>query len=719
MTQPFTAASHHDILLLLTQVAVLLFTARLFGEIAQRFKQPTVVGEILAGIILGPSLLSGFVPWIESWLIPHTSVQGYLLEVISLLGAMFLLLITGLETDLTLIRRHARTAIGVSLGGIIFTFSSGFILGQFLPDDLLAAPDRRLVFALFVATAMSISAIPVIAKVLMDLDLIRRDIGQTIIAAGMSDDTIGWILLSIVAGLATGEAVTVGSLFQSIGSVLAFMVVSFTAGRWLVKRLLDFVQNEISSRDRILSLVVILMFVWGAITQFLNLEAVLGAFVIGILFGTMPNLPEEVVAKLESIALGIFAPIFFAVAGLKVNVLNLLEPRLLLVALLVIFVATTGKVIGTYAGARVVGRRNHWTSLSFGAGLNARGAMEIIIATIGLSLGILTQDMFSIIVLMAMTTSLMAPAALRWVLKRVEPEAQELERLKHEAILKDSLIPNVHRVLLPVRLRENTQGDSIQTVEARLMDRLGQNNDLALTLLSITSQNNREQITKYLNSLEKFFQQIEVTKKIVESNNPSQAILDEVKKDYDLLVMGATQDVKPGGTLFTPLVDSVVRMSPTPSIVVHGSRVIEDWSPRRILVPTNGTWAARRAAELAFGLANKPGEEVIILHIIEQNQGEYHLDLGGKLLERQYVIAHQIVEDLRTLGESMGANTLSEVRTGASLENVILDAAKNLEIDLVILGTDLRAGSDHLYLGPKVERVLSMAPCPVIVLNTV
>src|SRR5690554_1763340 len=238
MTEVFTAASHHDVLALIIQIAVLLLAARGLGEVAQRLNQPSVVGEILAGILLGPSLLSSFVPGFGELIIPQTEVQGYLLEVVSLLGVMFLLLITGLETDLALIRRQAKAAAGSSIGGILVTFTSGFVLGSFLPESLLADPERRIVFALFIATAMSISAIPVIAKVLMDLNLMRRDVGQTIIASGMSDDTTGWILLSIVAGLASTGVVTAGAVFQAAGRVLVFLVISFTLGRWLVKRLL-------------------------------------------------------------------------------------------------------------------------------------------------------------------------------------------------------------------------------------------------------------------------------------------------------------------------------------------------------------------------------------------------------------------------------------------------------------------------------------------------
>jgi Kef-type K+ transport system membrane component KefB/nucleotide-binding universal stress UspA family protein len=729
--ESFTAAPHHDVLVLIIQVAALLFTARALGEIAQRLGQPAVIGEILAGIVLGPSLLSGFSLFINEWIVPQTEVQGYLLEIISLMGAMFLLLITGLETDLALIRRHARTAIGVSYGGIIVTFSSGFLLGQLLPDFLLADPNQRLVFALFVATALSISAIPVIAKVLMDLDLMRRDIGQIIIAAGMSDDTNGWILLSIVAGLASGQAITAGSVLQIVGSVLAFMILSFTLGRWLVKKTLDFVQDEVISRDRLLTIVLVLTFVWGAITQALNLEAVLGAFVMGILFGQMPRLPDSVHQTLESIALGIFAPIFFAVAGLKVNVMNLLEPKLIAIALLVIFIATAGKVAGTYMGARLIGRRDHWTALSFGAGLNARGAMEIIIATIGLSKGILSQDMFSIIVLMAIATSLLAPPALRWTLKHVKPEEQELQRLRREELAKGSLVANIHRVLLPVRLREEINSSmelaeasiieksrTIQLIEARILQKMGDKTNLSVTLLNVAEPGGRAKAMNFLDKLSRLYSQKELIKKVVESNNPTDVILDEAKKDYDLLVLGASYRERNLDILFTPLVDHLVRLSPCTTMVVHGQRLQEGWSPKRILVPTDGTVAAKHSGEIAFSIASSGEEEVIILNVVVEDENSWRYETRIDGFERRLGIAHQIVEELRKLGELNNVITLTDVRVGRDLETVILDVVTKERIDLIILGTAIRPGSDRLFLGPKVERILNNAPCPVIVVNS-
>lgn len=714
MLGPFTAASHHDVLVLLIQVAVLLFTARAFGEIAGRLGQPSVVGEILAGIVLGPSLLSGLFPAIGAWIVPAPGVPGYLLEVVSLLGALFLLLITGLETDLALIRRHARTAFGVSLGGIVVTFSSGFLLGQLLPDFLLGSHNDRLVFALFVATAMSISAIPVIAKVLMDLNLMRRDIGQTIIAAGMSDDTIGWVLLSIVAGLAAEGAVTAGSVFSAVGSVAAFMILSFTVGRWVAKRALDFVQDEVRSDDRLVTLVVVLTLAWGALTQALNLEAVLGAFIMGILLGQLPRLPEAVHQKLITVSLAIFTPIFFATAGLKVNIVALLDPRILAITAGVIAIATGGKVVGTYIGARVIGRRDHWTALAFGAGLNARGAMEIIIATIGLQLGILGTEMFSIIVIMAMATSLMAPPALRWALARVTPEQQELDRLRKEELTAESTVAKIHRVLVPVRRRPPNA--PIQAMEAHVIERFSRGRPMAVTLLNITEPEGKDESNAFLDRLAPHFSGAETTRKIVESRDPAREILAESRKDYDLLILGATEQRREERVLFHPMVDELIRMSACPTLVVKGSSGDTLWPPRRILVPTNGSLGARRAGEFALTLARE-SEEVVILNVVQSERGPYRRGTRPRFEKELIDTGWGFVRQLTELGDAEGVRTVGEVRQGPNAEDVILDLARDEGIDLIVLGTDVRPGSERLFLGPRVERVLGGAPCPVLILN--
>jgi Kef-type K+ transport system membrane component KefB/nucleotide-binding universal stress UspA family protein len=717
----FTAASHNNVLALLTQFTTLLLAARLMGELLQRFGQPSVIGEILAGVILGPSFLGKLFPAIQGIIIPENPVQGYLLEAISLIGAIFLLLITGLETDVRLIRRHARTALGVSLGGLTLTFISGFILGQYLPDYLLTESTERLIFSLFIATSMSISAIPVISKILIDMKIIRRDISQTIIASGMTDDTIGWVLLSIIAGLASGKTITLTSVALSAGNVLLFIIVSFTFGHWLVKKSLDFVQDKIRSTDKFLTLVVVLTFTWGAISHFLHLEPILGAFVMGILFGQMPRFPHEVREKLQSISLGIFSPIFFAVAGLKVNLLYLIEPDIFGIAIIVIVIATLGKVIGTYAGARLIGGCDHWSALSFGAALNARGAMEIIVATIGLSLGILTREMFSVIVLMAVTTSIMAPAALRWVLRHVKPSDDEIKRLKQEEMTQNSPIGRIHRVLMPVRDANELEKDaSIQSVKLSLLKYLSLSQQLSITFLQVIPPNaqfndSADQLPEKVISR---FEKQELIKRIIRNKNVSRPIISEAKKEYELLVLGAAQPNKDSDTVFSTIIDNLIRFSPCTTMIVHANEIKPNWALRKILVPTNGSLASKHAAELAFLLAAGSEAQVIILNILVREGSSSH-QTHEAVFERQLAMSHKMVESIKELADGQNIPCSVEVRIAPSADTEILHLAQHENIDLIVLGTEVRVASDKLFLGPRLERILKGAPCPVAVLNTI
>jgi len=712
-----SASLHNDILILLFQLFLLLLFARVFGELFQRMGQPSVVGEILAGVVLSPSLL-GAIPFFSDLMIVQSTNGTNLLEAFSLIGAMLLLLITGLETDLALIKHHSRSAFGTALGGLILPLIFGFTFCFLIPDSLLVDPEQRIVFSLFLATAISVSAIPVIAKVLIDLNLIRRDLGQITIAAGMIDDTAAWILLSIVLGLIEIGVVTVQNVLFSVGKVVLFLSVSFIAGKWIAVKVISFAQNSIQSQYKFLTILLLFSLGLGAVAQSLKLEAVLGAFIAGIIFSRIPSIPDESIDRLESITFGIFAPIFFATAGLKVNLAPLLNPELLLIGMGLIIIATVSKVAGAYIGARWIGKSDHWTALSFGAGLNARGAIQIIIATIGLSFGVISQEIFSLIIIMAIVTSIMAPFMLRWTLSHVKLEAAEIKRLKMEEQLKDNLLNKVHRVLLPVRVREISKAAPAKLIEARILEQLGRKTDLNVTLFTISSENEKSESAQYLNVLGKFFTKVPVNKKVLVSNKPLESILDEVKKDYDLLIVGATERNKNSDMLFNPIVDNLVRLSPCASIVVQSSNISEDWSPSRILVPTNGSKASKRAAEVAFGIVYHQHDQVYILNVVEGKQGYSSLDIEGSLKERRLTFAHQTVEELKKLGESLNVNTLTEIEIGEEPDSVILKMASENDFDLIILGTDVRPGSDKLYLGPRVERILNNASCPVIIVNS-
>jgi nucleotide-binding universal stress UspA family protein len=455
------------------------------------------------------------------------------------------------------------------------------------------------------------------------------------------------------------------------------------------------------------------MFLWGAIAQSLNFEAVLGAFIVGIVLNQIRLFPADARRTLESVALGIFAPIFFAVAGLKVNLRDLIvSPALLGSAALIILVTTAAKTVGAYAGARLIGRKDHWTALAFSAGLSTRGAMDIIIATIGLRLEVLSQDMFSIIVLMAMTNSIAAPAALRWVLRRVEPTPEELERLRQEELAAGSFLSSIHRILLPIRFRESISDQYV--AEAKILERLSQRREIALTLLTAIKPGDRDEGLEFLARVRELFPQKHLTVRVAEGTSPSELILTEAEKGYDLVILGATQDSNTR-VLFNPMVDYLLRVSPSPTMVIKSYPMPPNWQLRRLLVPTNGAMAARRAAEIAFALAKDPTDEVTILNVTAQEPSPFDADGSG--FRRQMNSAHGIVDELRSLGEAQKVRVASEVRVGSSPEAAILELAREQKIDLILLGTDLRPGSSRLFLGPRVERILNNAPCPVLVVN--
>lgn len=424
---PITA---HQTLLFLVNLSVLLGTAVLLGRLAVRIGMPAIVGELSAGVLVGPSVLGHLLPGSVAWLVPHDPAQLHLIDAVGQLGVLLLVAVTGMHIDLGLIRRHRTTTALVSAGGLVLPLALGVALGLVLPASLLAPGGDRTVFALFLGVALCLSAIPVIAKVLLDMRLLHRDIGQFIIGSAAVVDIAGWLLLSVVTALAT-TGVRAGGLLTSVAAVALTVLVTVVVGRPLVHGALRYAGRSTEPGYSV-AVAVAMVLVAAAGTQALRLEAILGAFLCGILIGSAPDLDRGRLAPLRLIVTAVLAPIFFATAGLRMDLTTLRDPVVLGAAAAVLVVATVGKFAGTYAGARA-GRLGHWPALALGAGLNARGAVEIVVAMVGLSVGVLTTQTYTVIVLMAIATSLMAAPCLRFAVRRLP--VTETERVRERALV--------------------------------------------------------------------------------------------------------------------------------------------------------------------------------------------------------------------------------------------------------------------------------------------
>ncbi|MFI6457522.1 cation:proton antiporter [Streptosporangium amethystogenes] len=430
LAAPVAPIAAHQLLVFLLQVGLLLLLALTFGRLAGRLGMPAVVGELFVGVVLGPSFLAHVAPGLSTWLFPQDSAQFHLLDAVGQIGVLLLVGITGIHMDMGMVRRRGATAAGVSIGGLLVPLAFGIGAGFLLPATLIPTGTEPLVFALFLGVAMCVSAIPVIAKTLMDMGLLHRNIGQLTLTAGMIDDAFGWFMLSIVSAMAT-TGLRAGSVLVSLACLLAVVVFALTLGRPLVRHSFRLTSRDEDSGASVATAAVLILLA-SAATHAMGLEAVFGAFVCGMLIGTAGGVEPARLAPLRTVVLSGFAPIFFATAGLRMDLTSLADPMVLLAGLGILIVAIVGKFAGAYAGARA-SRLNRWEALALGAGLNARGVIEVVVAMVGLRLGILSVEVYTIVVLVAIVTSLMAPPILRWAMARVEQTTEE-ELRKNEQL---------------------------------------------------------------------------------------------------------------------------------------------------------------------------------------------------------------------------------------------------------------------------------------------
>lgn len=416
---------------LLLALGLLLFSARILGEVAKRFNQPSVLGEIAAGILLGPTVLGALAPELSLFLFPPQGGGAVALQGLTTVAIVLFLLVAGIEVDLSTVWKQGKTAVFVALLGMLLPFSVGFALAWSFPSLLGYQPGtHHLGFALFMATALSITALPIIAKILMDLNLYRSDLGVTIVAAAVLNDLLGWLIFAVVLGIVGGHGADL-SIGHTLWLTLVFTVAMLTVVPWLIHRTLPWIQAYTSWPAGVLGFALSLCLFAAAFTEWLGVHAIFGSFLAGVAVGHSTHLRERTRMTIDQFVSFIFAPLFFASIGLKVNFASHFDLGLTATVLAVAF---SGKVIGSALGGRVGGLpwREAWGA---GFGMSAQGTMGIILGVLALQIGLINQQIFVSLVIMALITSLVSGPMLQKIL-RLRKAHRFYEHLLPQAFLR-------------------------------------------------------------------------------------------------------------------------------------------------------------------------------------------------------------------------------------------------------------------------------------------
>lgn len=397
--------------ILLLQMLSIIIVSRLFGYLLQRINQPSVIGEIIAGIVLGPSLMGWVFPQASHFLFSPESVKS--LQFISQIGLVFFMFTIGMELDFKLLKGRATDAVVVSHASIIVPFFLGMLLSYFIYSDFAPAGVKFLPFSLFMGIAMSITAFPVLARIIKERNLSGTPLGTLAITCAAADDVTAWCVLALVVAIA--QAGTISSAVITISLSFLFVLFMFFAVRPFLLRI-----RETKTERHSIVIAFLVLLISAYCTEIIGIHALFGAFIAGIIMPDLGGLKYQLNEKIEDVSLIVLMPVFFACTGLNTQIGLLNTSYMWVVFGFILLVAVIGKFVGSAAAAKWMGQSTK-DSLSVGALMNTRGLMQLIVLNIGYSLGILTPEVFAMMILMALVTTLMTSPFLdfvNWMEKR-------------------------------------------------------------------------------------------------------------------------------------------------------------------------------------------------------------------------------------------------------------------------------------------------------------
>ncbi len=430
-TESFKHHFTEPLAVLLLQIIVIIFFARMFGFLFKKIGQPAVIGEIVAGIILGPSVFGLYFPEITNFLFPAASLGT--LSFISQIGLILFMFIIGMELDLKAIGKQAYGAVIISHASIIIPYTLGMGLAYFIYNEYAPAGISFLSFALFMGIAMSITAFPVLARILQEKGMTKSKLGAMALTCAAADDITAWcILAAVIALVKSGSSI---SAIYTIGLALLYVLVMLKLVRPALKRLEHVYANKEHKRTAVIAFLFLMLIVSSYLTSIIGIHALFGAFIAGVIMPPGIEFRKIVTDKIEDLSIILLLPLFFVITGLRTQISLLNEGHLWVTFGWVLLVAVAGKFGGSALAAKMVGQS--WKdSLSIGVLMNTRGLMQLIVLNIGYDLGILTPQIFAMMVLMALVTTFMTGPALdliNWLMpEKVVKEKENIEEASLE-----------------------------------------------------------------------------------------------------------------------------------------------------------------------------------------------------------------------------------------------------------------------------------------------
>jgi Kef-type K+ transport system membrane component KefB len=414
--------------ILLLQIIVILFCCRFLGWLFLKMKQPTVIGEILAGIILGPSILGYWFPGFSSFLFPVESLDN--IGLLSQFGLILFMFAIGMELNITEVRSKLKETILISHTSIIVPFFFGMLTAYFIYDNYAEKETPFLSFALFIGIAMSITAFPVLARIIQEKGLTRTHLGTISLASAANGDIIAWCLLAVIVAIAQA-----GSMLSAIYNILfsaLYLVIMFLVIRPFLRMVGQIYHNEEVIDKGLVAFIFLILITSSFLTETLGLHALFGAFMAGVVMPGDVKFRKIMAEKVEAVSLSLFLPLFFVLTGLKTEIGLLNTPELWGMCGIFILVAIVGKFGGAAISARFVGES--WkNSFYIGALMNTRGLMELVVLTIGYEMNILSPSVFAMLILMTLVTTFMTTPLLFFIKSFYRRRSKLAEKKREQA----------------------------------------------------------------------------------------------------------------------------------------------------------------------------------------------------------------------------------------------------------------------------------------------